>query len=80
MQDVLSQGVSLLATHQAVDQSKVDALTCKNKPGLFCRARGNHVMTDGPQKLGHNGLHIGIVFYQEDARHIAPKMHVRRLA
>jgi hypothetical protein len=25
-------------------------------------------------------LHIGIVFYQEDARHIAPKMHIRRLA
>jgi hypothetical protein len=27
------------------------------------------VMTDGPQKLGHNGLHVGIVFDQEDARH-----------
>ena len=66
---MLSQGVSLLATHQAVDQSKVDALIYKNKSGLFCRTRGNHVMTDGPQKLGHNGLHVRIVFYQEDARH-----------
>jgi hypothetical protein len=69
MQDVLSQGVSLLATHQAVDQSKIDALTCKNKPGLFCRTRGNHVMTDGHQKLGHKGLHVGIVFDQENARY-----------
>jgi len=25
-------------------------------------------------------LHIGIVFDQEDARHIAPKMHMTRLA
>jgi hypothetical protein len=48
---------------------EVDDLIRQEAAGLFRRGRGKNIVASRPQKPHDNRLHVGVVFYHQDARH-----------
>jgi hypothetical protein len=54
LRGVLGERITLLATHQAIDQGEIHRLVCKKEPRLFCGCRTSQPMAEGNEKLGYD--------------------------
>ena len=68
---MLGKRTSLLATHNAIDQRKIDRLARKKDPRPFRRECGGHSMAECCEKLRYHRLNVCIVFNDKDMRHVS---------
>jgi len=69
LRGVFGKRISLLTAHQAIDQREIDRLARQSKPRFLGRRRGGHSMADCGEKFGHDRLHVGVIFDEQDVRH-----------